>query len=273
MKKIFAILIAAVMLLGLLAGCGNDTSTPTNTTADSVANPTAAGLLVLNTGAALNITYDADGLVMDIEGADDNGSILAGEYSDYLGKSCSEVVCDLIGNSIVQQLLTGDVHYVMIKLALGSSTPGATFIETIQKDAENALTTGGSDAKLVVLTTDRLDENGYIDLDAAKDVALAALALDDFDVLDGTVTPIEGKYNFSITAGSLEGRYIVDAVTGAVYEGELDGATFEDENPDEGLIEDIIDETIEETTPSTSAATEPAVTEPVVTDPVDTDAV
>lgn len=261
MKKFFAILLSAVMLLGLLAGCGNDAATPT-TSGVNASNPTAAGLLVLNVNGAVNITYDADGLVMDIEGADDNGAILAGEYSDFLGKSCSEAVCDLIGNSIVQQMMTNEINYVMIKLAIGSSTPGSTFIETIQKDAEEALTTGGSAAKLVVLTTDNLDEQGYIDLDSAKDLALAALALDNFDVLDGTVAPIEGKYNFAITAGTLEGRYIVDAVTGTVCEGELDNAEFEEDNLEEDPIEDVtIEDTYVETVPATEPITEPSTTE------------
>lgn len=271
MKKFLAIVMSAVMLLGLFAGCGKTEPTPTDPTGENLSTPVSAGLLVLNAAAALNISYDADGLVLSVEGIDDNGSTLASEYTDYLGKSCSDAVCDLIAASVHSAFLTPEENYVMIKQAVGSTLPGATFLETIQKDAEAVLDTLGSTAMLVLLTEENLDENGYINLDAAKELVLAHLSVESFDVLDGSPSPINGQYSFRVTVGEVTEDLIVDAVSGDVYEGTLDEATFEDDNIIEEEIVDPTDEVIPETQPATTEAqgdlagdpTEPSIAEEV----------
>lgn len=254
MKKILAVLMSAMLLLGILAGCNAEppATDPTN----KVSTPIAAGMLVLNAEASINISYDADGLVLDIEAADDNGSIVVGEYEGFLGKTCSDAVCDLIAGANRSGFLTEESTYIMIKQALGSALPGSTFLETIVKDAEAALTEAGLDAAVVLVTAENLDENGYIDLETAKALMLAYIARDSFDTLDGTTAPIDGAYGFAVTAGDLEGNYIVDAVTGDVFEGELEGA-FEEEDMDGGDIEDL---PTEEAADETGAASQPAET-------------
>lgn len=268
MKKFIAILMSVLMLLGILAGCGETKpATATEGTQAPISNPMSAGLLVLNAAAAINISYDADGLVLGIEGIDDNGSTLVSEYTDYLGKSCSDAICDLIAASIHSAFLTPEENYVMIKQAVGSTLPGATFLETIQLDAENALSAAGSTAKLVVLTEENLDENGYIDLESAKTLTLAYLALDNFDVLDGAPSPVNGLYNFRVTFGDATEDLVIDAVSGDVYQGTLEDTTFEDDNLDDSIeIVDPTDEAIVETQP---IVTEPVSTEPAVSDPTE----
>ena len=264
MKKIIAVLMSALLLVGVLSACGgNETATPTES--KTVSTPIAAGMLVLHVNGAVNISYDADGLVLNIEGADENGSILVGEYENYLGNSCSETICELISNSAAQGLFDEFVNYVMIKLAHGSALPGATFMETIQKDAEAAVAEVSANAKLLVLTEENLDEDGYINLEAAKDLLLAHLASDDFDVLEGEPTPSDGLYSFRITIGDLEGSFLVDAVTGVVCEGDL---------AEDSFLEDEADDLVEITDPTegenvdvetTAGATEPS--QDVVEDP------
>lgn len=266
MKKILAILMSAVLLLGLFAGCGEKAPEATEST-NAAVNPVAAGMLVLNANGAVNVSYDADGLVLSLEGVDVNGEVLAGEYVDYLGKSTSEVICDLIANSKMSGFLLPEVSCIVIKQAVGSALPGATFLETIEKDAEAAIAAAELTAELVMLTEDNLDEDGYINLESAKGILLASLALDSFDTIDGTISPIDGLYGFSITAGDLEGDYIVDAVTGLVVEGQLEGHDYSNEDLEDPDMVDPTDETfIEETTAST--VTEPAVEDTVASEPV-----
>lgn len=269
MKKFLTVLMSAVLLLGILAGCNTNQPSGTDATGSAVSTPVAAGMLVLNANASVNISYDDEGLVLNVEGADDDGSSLAGEYTDYLGKSCSEAVCDLIGNSKVVGFLNDEANYVMIKLAVGSALPGATFLETIQKDAEAAIAQAESNAKLVFLTEENLDDEGYINLESAKQLMLAHLALESFDTLDGTTEPINGVYGFAVTAGELEGDFIVDAVTGDVFEGELEGTSSGDEQLDEEIntvdpTEEVVVE--DETTAPTQSSPDPS--ESIVDEPV-----
>lgn len=236
MKKFLAVLISAILLLGIFAGCNAEQPAGTDTT-DGTTDPTpmATGMLVLNANASVNITYDADGFVLNVEGADNDGTTLAADYTDYLGKSCSDVIRDLIGSSKTIGYLNKETNYVMIKQTAGSPLPGATSLETIRNDAEASIEATGYNAKLILLTEEDLDDDGYINLESATQLMLAHLALDRFDSLDGTITPLGGKYGFTITAGDLAGDYIVDAVTGDVSAGQLEGVLYGDGNLNEEI--------------------------------------
>lgn len=289
MKKILALVLSLVLVLGLFAGCGGEIldgitgggSSNSSNSADknSTTAPTGAhngiegttsanitGMLVLNVNAAVNISYDANGNVVEISGADENGEILATEYEGYNGKPCSDVVCELIANSKLAGHMTEEVSYISIKQAVGSTSPTENFLEAIKLDAEAALAEAGSTARLIVLSTDNLDADGWIDLESAKALAMAYLAIDSFDLLEGTDSPIDGLYSFRITSGSyLDEKVLVDALTGSVCPGDLSDVEYNDvwledeeltteptedtnaEDPEEQPSEPVQDETIEPT--------------------------
>ena len=235
MKKFLAIFMCAMLVLGAMAGCSEkETSADqgnapgvTNQAGEGVNTPVAAGMLVVNANGAVNVSYDADGLVLNVEGIDDNGQSIAVEYVDYLGKSCSDAVCDLIALSIHSGFMSAEENYIVIKQAVGSVVPEANFIEDIQLDAQQAMEAAGCTAQLVVLTLDNLDDEGYIDLDSAKKLICAYMAVESYDVLDGAAEHSSGLYNFRVTAGERVEELIVDGVSGDVYEGTLDDARFE----------------------------------------------
>ena len=256
MRKILAVLMSAVMLLGLLAGCNNAGNAETGATEDTstMANPIASGMLVVNANGTVNVSYDSDGLVLNLEGADDNGNELVAEYPDFLGEPCAEVVCTLIKNSSVAGYLA-ESNYVMIKQAVGSQLPGTNFLEELTTDAKAALETVKSSALLLVLGEEDLDENGYINLESAKELSLAYLKLDAFDSFDGSTAPVNGTYGFNITAGALDEDLLVDAVTGSVYPGVLN-TNEDEENLDAG--EDVGTEPVTDDENTEVIATEPA---------------
>jgi len=123
---------------------------------------------------------------------------------------------------------------------------------------EAALAEVSTSAKLIVFTEENLDEDGYINLESAKTLLLAHLASDDFDVLEGSTTPSEGVYNFSITIGEMSGQFIVDAITGVVCEGDFGDESYLTEEED---IVDILDPTAEDGS-SAEEPTLPTETEP-----------
>lgn len=238
LRKLFAVLMSAVLLLGLLAGCNSSGAGSTESTSGtedtSVATPIASGLLVVNANGAVNVSYDKDGLVLELEGIDENGIELVGEYENYLGESCSDVVCTLIKSSSAAGYLA-ESNYVVIKQAVGSQLPGTNFMDELTTDAQAALDTVNSSAALMVITEEDLDDDGYINLETAKALTLAHLKLENFDLFDGSAAPVDGVYGFNVTAGTLDVDLLVDAVTGAVWEGVLDTG-------DDDLLDDDVDE-------------------------------
>ena len=291
MKKILALVLSLVLVLGLFAGCGEDIldgitggnnaansnstnkgnfsdSTIGNGGGDEVSSPNVIGMLVLNVNGAVNISYNSAGNVVNMEGANDNGSVLSNEYENYLDKPCSEVICNLIANSKQAGFLTEEVNHIVIKQAKGSTSPAENFLEALKVDAEVALADAGSAAKLVVLSTDNLDEQGWINLESAKALALAYLVTDTFDLFEGSEAPIDGSYGFHVTVGAIDEKLIVDAVTGDVYQGELEDVDYNDEWLDVDATEPSEDTNAEDPEEQPSEPVQDETTEPTeVTEP------
>lgn len=250
LRKLFTLLMSAMVLVGLLAGCGNngdaDASDNTNSTENTtVPNTKASGMLVVNANGAVNVFYGNDGLVLELEAIDDDGAALIAGYENYLGEPCASVVATLIENSVMMGTLDR-THFVMIKQAVGSTLPGTNFLQDITTDAQAMLDALNFTATLLVIGEEDLDPNGYIDLISAKDMALAYLDITDFDSFDGESTPTNGTYYFTVTCNGIEEYVSVNAVTGLVsnafldmpeeeeYEEEKEAAT---ENPSESETE------------------------------------
>ena len=219
-KKFLAVLASAAMLVGILVGCGNQSAAEQtgSGTADDTGNNIPAGMVLLSTEAAINITYNADGMVLDVEGINDYGFILADGYTDYTGKSCADAVTDLITASSDAASLSPDVENVILKLSKGSAQPGTNFLETLGTAAQSALDSIGATAKLTLIGVDDLDEDGYISLDIAKALLMNQLGVDKLDAYYGSTSPSDDAYICTVDVGGVESSYSIDAVTGLISE-------------------------------------------------------
>ncbi len=231
MKKLFAVLLSIALVLSLLSACaetGKRHSGNLNTVS------AVCGMLVLTTQTSATITYDTDGMVTGVEDA--------GGYKDFLGKSCSTVVEELLEANKPER----NVNNIVLKVTVGSQLPTEFFLESLGTDLEKAAEAIGTSAKVTVIGLDGLDEEGYINADIAK-----ALLLNQLDTADAVVntyssTPHNGSYTFAVTADGISTVYNVNAVTGLI-------SVEEDINQEETIpsevVEDIPFEEIIETTP------------------------
>lgn len=251
-KKLIALFLGAVMLLGLLAGCGETASTPKESGSPAPAVPVLSGMLVLSAKASFKISYDQDGMVMELAGANEDGEAIVAEYKDFNGKSCSTVAKELIAATAEATLLR-EAKSIVVKLAVGSQLPSETFLESVANEVSTAATENASTAYVVTVGLDALDEEGYINAETVQALLQNELGVEKFDSYVCDLSPRNGFYTAYVTVNGDNGAYLIDAVTGLITE-TVDEEYYtepeyvEEEEFDESFEEDTSDYT-EETTP------------------------
>lgn len=215
--KLLVLALCAVMLIGVLSGCGdNDSSDPTTGTVPEVAE--IAGTIMLNVNACVEISYDSEGLVLNVQEVDHDGHELLADYTGYLGTPCLEVVKELTEHSVNMDLLTNEFNHIVIKQLPGAKLPTETFLEDLGAAAKAA---AGITVAVSIVTEADLDADGNISAKKAYDLLHNALFVAEFDLIESNEELIDGAYEFHIVTGHLDGGYIVEAATGYVYEGEV----------------------------------------------------
>ena len=234
-KKILAILVFAVMLLGLLAACGQDAPAKPTMPGDNIDIPRTNGMLVLSTDASVNISYDEEGLVISIEGTNAQGVALAEAYTEFLGKSCADVVKDLVTASVEDDFF---VKNVIVKQAMGSALPGTSFLDAIVSEAQAAVDGAGAQGAVILVAEENLDADGYINLETAKNILLSHLGIESTTSFDGDPVPSDGSYTFYLVADKIDGYFTVDAVTGIAAELSEEDLLIQEGGVDESIPED-----------------------------------
>ena len=91
-KKSLTLTASAALALALLAGCGAQP-------AEQVSSENGAvGTVLLSVNPEIEVEYDKNGLVLEIEGLNEDGKTVVKDVKDYQGKDCrtdeSELVRD-----------------------------------------------------------------------------------------------------------------------------------------------------------------------------------
>jgi len=251
-KKLLALLVSAVLLLGLLAGCGNEKAPAGETAEETAGNtPQAAvlsGMLVLSAQASFKIGYDQEGMVMELSGANEPGETIAATYTDFAGKSCNTVVKELLA-AVADATLLREAKNIVVKLAMGSALPSETFLDGIANAAAEAVADNACTGSVVAIGLDSLDEEGYINAETAQNLLKNQLGVTSFDSYNGDTTPRNDFYTVYVKAGAVEGTYLIDAVTGLITETVMEETGepeyIEDEEFDPSFEEEI-QETLDE---------------------------
>lgn len=248
LKKLLAACLSGIMALCLLAGCKNKPAVPVQT--DPITKePISAGMLILSADAVVNITYDATGLVLSVQGVNHSGIELAAAYTDYLGQSCIAVASELITTAAESDLLPDDLKNIVIKQSIQSQLPNPGFLEDIATEVTAAAGDAGSAAVITVIDETMLDENGYINLDAVKALLCNELGVEKLDKYYGSATPYNGSYICTVEIAGTQTSHSIDAVTGLIAdatdeellgnpEGDFEDEPVEETEGEENLPED-----------------------------------
>lgn len=224
-KKLIAVILSAIMLLGLCA-CGNNGST--SETTEDLQSSSPIGTILVSVGAEFQIGYNAKGSATNITSTNDAGHTAVAAMTDAAGQDCSYALCSLLDAASAGNLF-GNTKTLVIRLSLDSQSPYEGFLEKISSDAQTKCDELKSGLAVKLITDAELTEEGFINLATAKELAAKYANLEDVSSLEGAGDPVKGAYAFTFDMFGDTETVIVDANTGHVS---LDGEVLHEEDPD-----------------------------------------
>ena len=153
MKKLLLTYILLAVMTFSMSACGN-------TTEESIRPVEKAGTIILSVNPAVEIDYDVNGLVMAINGLNEDGLDLAADEEDLLGEPClvalHELIVDIHDAGFFVSDFGGRGRDIFLYLQKGS-----TYHEGFLRALEQSITKAAEECDL---TTSQL-----ITIDANKD--------------------------------------------------------------------------------------------------------
>ena len=229
-KKSLTLTVSAALMLSLLAGCA------VQPTEQASAESNAVGTVLLSVNPEIEVEYDKSGLVLEIEGLNEDGKTVVKDVKDYQGKDCrtvvSELVRDIYDDGYFEGTVDGHAKNIVLKLKEGSVYVSDEFLQDVADGAREAVQKCGIGAKTMTVSEGDLDDAGRIGQNKAKELVLAQLGLESASFRDHEYELDDGVYEFEFTAGGVEYEYEVDARTGKVLEADIDGNDDWDDRDD-----------------------------------------
>ena len=229
-KKSLTLTASAALALSLLAGCGAQPAEQPLTEGKAV------GTVLLSVNPEIEVEYDKSGLVLEIEGLNEDGKTVVKDVKDYQGKDCrtvvSELVRDIYNDGYFEGTVDGHTKNIVLKLEEGSVYVSDEFLQDVADGIREAVQECGIGAKAMTVSEGDLDDAGHIGQNKAKELVLAQLGLESASFRDHEYELDDGVYEFEFTAGGVEYEYEVDARTGKVLEADLDGNDDWDDRDD-----------------------------------------
>ena len=226
-KLILAALTATLTVS--MASCAQNAVSESSLQPESVEQQqvvSAAGTLLLSVNPEIEVEYDKQGLVLEIEGLNDDGKSVISQYQDYQGKACAEVVRELVQQihqgGYFENQLAGHTRNIVVKLEDGSVCPNGEFLEEVADGVREAVNQIGISSVPMMVGTDDLDDQGRIGTAKARELALNQMGLTDAVFSEGEYELDDGIYELEFTADGVEYEYEVDAITGKVLEADYD---------------------------------------------------
>ncbi len=240
MKKNFRNVLIASMVsalsMTLFAGCGASAKTaldkPSPVSSETVQNLSSAegdkiaGTLLLSVNPEIELQYDYDGLVRQLNAGNEEGRNLLSGYTGYENRECGEVVSELVEkiyeSGYFSETIGGQQKNIVLRLEKDSDYPDDDFLEEIARGVRETVETCGIASQAMALGRDDISENGYINTQAAQNLVLAQLHFDEASFTQREYELDDGVYELEFTKDGVEYEYEVDALTGKVLEADYE---------------------------------------------------
>lgn len=225
-KNKIATAAAVVLSLSLLSGCASAPSGASSASGTSSQENQTVGTILLSVNPEIEVDYDLQGLVQDVEGKNEDGKKVVQNYTDYAGKECQTVVSELV-EEIYQEgyfnsTIDGHTKNIVVKLEEGSKYPDDAFLEKVAQGVRTTVEAHQLGSSAMTVDESDYTSNGYIGLEKAKELVLAQLGLDEAQFTEKDYELDDGVYELEFTAGGTEYDFEVDAVTGKIMKADYE---------------------------------------------------
>ena len=229
-KKSLTLVASAALMLSLLVGCGAQPAKQAS------AENKAVGTMLLSVNPEIEVEYDKNGLVLEIEGLNKDGKTVVKDVKEYQGKDCStvlsELVRDIYDDGYFEGTVDGHAKNIVLKLEEGSVYVSDEFLQDVADGVRKTVQECGIGSETMTVSEGDLDDTGHIGQNKAKALVLAQLGLESASFRDHEYELDDGVYEFEFTADGVEYEYEVDARTGKVLEADIDGNDDWDDRDD-----------------------------------------
>lgn len=138
----------------------------------------AVGTVLLSVNPEIEVEYDKNGLVLEIEGLNEDGKTVVKDVKDYQGKDCrtvvSELVRDIYADGYFEGTVDGHVKNIVLKLEEGSVYVSDEFLQDVVDGIREAVQECGIGAKAMTVSEGDLDDAGHIGQNKAKELGAGA---------------------------------------------------------------------------------------------------
>ncbi len=226
MKKLLIALAAILALTLALSACTPAAHAPSEDGLAAQPGNGAVGTLLLSLNPEIEIEYNKEGLVVEIEGKNQDGKELLLTYKDFEGKEVKQAMAELVeaiyASGKFELKLEGNDKNIVVKLEEGSAYPDEKFLEEVAAAIRQVVAQQGKQSETVVVDQKDLNSKGLIGLEKAKELVLAQLGLDEADFVRKDYELDDGIYELEFTVGNTEYEYEVDGYTGKILKADVE---------------------------------------------------
>lgn len=193
-KSVLVVLVALMLSVYTLSGCGKDaTSTAQQTTQQTAQQTTQGGVIYLRVNPEIAIFYDAAGVVTNIEGRNTEGKQIVSDYADYKGKNVRDVMTDLVAEIGQEGYFVDDIegqgNNITIEMEAGSQMPYDAFLDEVIFDVQEYVNANNWHSSVIAIDDiyDDVHDDQYDAYDDQYD--------DKYDRYDGKDDVYDDKYD------------------------------------------------------------------------------
>lgn len=220
--KLYAMIFVLMMASALLIAC----NTPALQDDTTPSKNGAVGTILLSVNPEIEIEYDRNGLVVAMNGLNEDGRQIVATYPNFVGKDCKQVMGDLVRKiydaGCFELEVEGNPKNIVVKLEEGSAYPDDKFLQAVADSVRLAVSDQGGQSDTMVVDRADLDQQGRIGLEKAKELVLAQLGFSEADFTDKEYELDDGCYELEFTVNGVEYEYEVDAYSGKILKAEAE---------------------------------------------------